>query len=65
MNHKKLQRLYVEERLQVLRRGGRRKRISGTLAPVTLPQGPEPALVRGFFADTLTDGTGSGSRGSR
>jgi putative transposase len=36
MNHKKLRRLYVEERLQVRRRGGR-KRALGTRAPMTLP----------------------------
>ena len=39
MNHKKLRRLYTEERLQVRRRGGR-KRALGTRAPMTLPQGP-------------------------
>ena len=38
MNHKKLRRLYGEERLQVRRRGGR-KRALGTRAPMTLPQG--------------------------
>src|SRR5271163_3220062 len=36
MNHKKLRRLYREERLQVRRRGGR-KRALGTMV---LPQGP-------------------------
>ena len=39
MNHKKLRRLYREERLQVRRRGGR-KRALGTRAPMALPQGP-------------------------
>ena len=39
MNHKKLRRLYREERLQVRRRGGR-KRALGSRAPMTLPQGP-------------------------
>ena len=39
MNHKKLRRLYREERLQVRRRGGR-KRALGTRAPMVLPQGP-------------------------
>ncbi len=38
MNHKKFRRLYREERLQVRRRGGR-KRALGTRAPMT-----EPAL---------------------
>ena len=36
LNHKKLRRLYAEERLQVRRRGGR-KRALGTRAPLTLP----------------------------
>ena len=39
MNHKKLRRLYAEERLQVRRRGGR-KRALGTRAPMTIPRGP-------------------------
>ena len=36
MNHKRLRRLYAEERLQ-LRRRGRRKRALGTRAPMTIP----------------------------
>lgn len=36
MNHKKFQRPYREERLQVRRRGGR-KRALGTRAPMTIP----------------------------
>ena len=41
MNHKKLRRLYREERLQVRRRGGR-KRALGTRAPMALiRQAPE------------------------
>jgi putative transposase len=55
MNHKKLRRLYVEERLQVRRRGGR-KRAMGTRAPMTLPQGPNQRWSLDFAADTLTDG---------
>ena len=47
MNHKKLRRLYAEERLQVRRRGGR-KRALGTRAPMIVPQGAEPALVAGL-----------------
>ena len=43
MNHKKLRRLYREERLQVRRRGGR-KRALGTRAPLALPQGAQSAL---------------------
>ena len=38
VNHKKLFRMYREERLAVRRRGGR-KRALGTRAPMTLPQG--------------------------
>jgi putative transposase len=55
MNHKKLRRLYAEERLQVRRRGGR-KRALGTRAPMTLPQGPDQRWSLDFAADTLTDG---------
>jgi len=55
MNHKKLRRLYAEERLQVRRRGGR-KRAVGTRAPMTLPQGPNERWSLDFAADTLTDG---------
>jgi len=39
MNHKKLRRLYREERLQVRKRSGR-KRALGTRAPMTMPKGP-------------------------
>jgi putative transposase len=45
INHKKLRRLYAEERLQVRRRGGR-KRALGTRAPLTLPQGPFIPVAR-------------------
>ena len=38
VNHKKLRRLYREERLQVRKRGGR-KRALGTRVPMTVPQG--------------------------
>jgi putative transposase len=37
VNHKKLRRLYREERLQVRRHGGR-KRALGTWAPIAIPQ---------------------------
>jgi putative transposase len=47
VNHKKLFRLYREERLTVRRRGGR-KRAVGTRAPMTVPH--EPALVDRFPA---------------
>ena len=55
MNHKKLRRLYREERLQVRRRGGR-KRALGTRAPIILPQGPNQRWSLDFVSDTLTDG---------
>jgi putative transposase len=55
MNHKKLRRLYREERLQVRRRGGR-KRAVGTRTPLTLPQGPDQRWSLDFAVDTLTDG---------
>lgn len=55
LNHKKLRRLYREERLQVRRRGGR-KRALGTRAPMTLPQGPNQRWSLDFLSDTLTDG---------
>jgi len=54
VNHKKLRRLYREERLQV-RRGGGRKRALGTRAPLTLPQGPNQRWSLDFVSDTLTD----------
>ena len=37
LNHKKLYRLYKEERLTVRKRGGR-KRALGTRAPMAIPQ---------------------------
>src|SRR5688500_11330025 len=45
INHKKLRRLYTEERLQVRRRVGR-KRALGTRAPMALPQGPNQRWSR-------------------
>lgn len=55
MNHKKLRRLYREERLQVRRRGGR-KRAVGTRSPMALPQAPNQRWSLDFVSDTLTDG---------
>lgn len=54
MNHKRLRRLYAEERLQVRRRGGR-KRALGTRAPMTIPQGPNQRWSLDFVSDALTD----------
>jgi putative transposase len=55
LNHKKLFRLYREERLTVRRRGGR-KRALGTRAPMTVPQGPNQRWSLDFVADQLIDG---------
>jgi putative transposase len=55
MNHKKLRRLYREERLQVRRRGVR-KRALGTRAPMTLPQGPNQRWSLDFLSDAFADG---------
>jgi len=55
VNHKKLRRLYREERLQVRKRGGR-KRALGTRAPMTIPQGPNQRWSLDFLSDQLKDG---------
>ena len=55
MNHKKLRRLYREERLQVRRRGGR-KRALGTRAPMAMPQGPNQRWSLDFLSDAFADG---------
>jgi hypothetical protein len=55
MNHKKLRRLYREERLQVRRRSGR-KRAVGTRAPLAIPQGPNQRWSVDFLSDALAGG---------
>ncbi len=55
MNQKKLRRLYREEKLQVRRRGGR-KRALGTWAPLVLPNGPNQRWSPDFVSDAFTDG---------
>ncbi len=55
INHKKLFRLYREERLSVRRRGGR-KRALGTRAPMTVPQAPNQRWSLDFVSDVLADG---------
>lgn len=55
LNHKKLLRLYREERLTVRRRGGR-KRALGTRAPMTPPQEPNQRWSLDFVSDVLADG---------
>jgi putative transposase len=55
LSHKKLYRLYTEERLTVRKRGGR-KRALGTRAPMTVPQGRNQRWSLDFVADTLASG---------
>ena len=55
VNHKKLRRIYAEEKLQVRRRGGR-KRALGTRKPMVLPDGPNQRWSLDFVSDALTDG---------
>ena len=55
MNHKKFRRLYREERLQVKRRGGR-KRALGTRRPLVPATAPNDRWSLDFAADSLTDG---------
>ncbi|WP_246755780.1 IS3 family transposase [Bradyrhizobium sp. CCBAU 53338] len=55
INHKKLFRLYREERLTVRRRGGR-KRAIGTRAPMMVPMAPNERWSLDFVSDQLTDG---------
>jgi putative transposase len=54
VNHKRFRRLYREERLQVRRRGGR-KRALGTRAPMTIPEGPNQRWSLDFLSDQLSD----------
>ena len=55
VNHKKLFRLYREEKLTVRRRGGR-KRAIGTRAPMLVPMRPNERWSLDFVSDQLTDG---------
>lgn len=55
VNHKRVYRLYREERLLVRRRGGR-KRALGTRAPIAVPQLPNERWSLDFLADQLIDG---------
>jgi putative transposase len=55
VNHKRLFRLYREERLMVRRRGGR-KRAIGTRSPMLLPDGPNVRWSLDFVHDQLGDG---------
>lgn len=54
INHKKLRRLYAEEKLQVKRRGGR-KRALGTRRPMAVPDQANQRWSLDFVTDALTD----------
>jgi putative transposase len=55
LNHKKLYRLYKEERLSVRKRGGR-KRALGTRAPMAIPQDQNLRWSIDFVMDALVSG---------
>ncbi len=55
MNQKKLRRLYREEKLQVRKRGGR-KRALGTRRPMVLPSRVNERWSLDFVSDAFTDG---------
>jgi putative transposase len=55
MNLKKLRRLYREEKLQVRKRGGR-KRALGTRRPMVLPSAANHRWSLDFISDAFTDG---------
>lgn len=55
VNHKKLYRIYAQERLVVRKRGGR-KRALGMRAPAALPQAANQRWSLDFVSDALSDG---------
>ena len=55
VNHKRLFRLYREEKLTVRKRGGR-KRAIGTRAPMLIPLAANDRWSLDFVSDQLTDG---------
>ena len=55
VNQKKLRRLYAEEKLQVKRRGGR-KRALATRRPMRVPGRPNERWSLDFVSDAFTDG---------
>lgn len=55
VNHKRLFRLYREEKLTVRKRGGR-KRAIGTRAPMLVPMAANDRWSLDFVSDQLTDG---------
>lgn len=58
MNHKKLRRLYIEERLQVRRRVGRTG-AAVTRVPLMTARAPNQRWSMDFVHDALSDGAGS------
>ena len=54
VNHKRLFRIYREEKLTVRRRGGR-KRAMGTRAPMLIPMAPNQRWSLDFVSDQMTD----------
>jgi len=54
VNHKRLFRIYREEKLVVRRRGGR-KRAMGTRAPMLIPVAPNQRWSLDFVSDQMTD----------
>ena len=55
MNHKRLFRLYRQEKLGVRKRGGR-KRALGTRSPMALPEAPNQRWSLDFVSDALNNG---------
>ena len=55
VNQKKIRRLYREEKLQVKKRGGR-KRALGTRRPMLVPERPNERWSLDFVSDAFTDG---------
>lgn len=54
VNHKRLFRIYREEKLTAHRRGGR-KRAMGTRAPMLIPMAPNQRWSFDFVSDQMTD----------
>ena len=55
LNHKRLFRLYREEKLGVRKRG-ERKRALGTRSPITLPEAANQRWSLDFVSDALSNG---------
>jgi putative transposase len=55
LNHKRLFRLYRQEKLGVRKRGGR-KRALGTRSPMVLPEAPNQRWSPDFVSDTFNSG---------